>query len=259
MVKICALASGSNGNCYYIGNEEEAVLIDVGISNKQLKSRVREAGLSLSNIKAVFISHEHSDHIKGMRIVTKMNAIQGYATEKTYTRARHDFRSDSINFFSPGDTLTIGTIKVHSFLKQHDAAEPVSFRIEIDGLNIAVLTDLGVACSEVKEQLTICDAAFLECNYDQETLINGSYPAFLKQRVSSGIGHLSNLQALELVTSLSNSPLNTLLLSHISADNNTVELALQKFEVLKNTHRIYPTSRLGISEVIALEAKSALS
>lgn len=257
MVKICAIASGSNGNCYYIGNDQEAVLIDVGISNKQLKMRLNEAGLALHKIKAVFITHEHTDHIKGMRVVTNMNAIQGYATEKTYTRARKDFRSDTVNYFTPGDTITIGAIKVHSFLKQHDAVEPVSFRIEIDGLNIAVLTDLGVACTEVKEQLKICNAAFLESNYDHETLLTGNYPAFLKQRVSSDIGHLSNLQAVELVTSLSNSPLNTLFLSHISADNNTVELALQEFDTLKATHRVLPTSRLGISEVIELESKTA--
>lgn len=252
MVKICALASGSNGNCYYIGNEQEAVIVDIGISNRQLSQRLKEAGLSILKIKAVFISHEHSDHIKGMRIVTDKNSIDAYATKKTYENARADFRSSKINHFAPGDTISIGSIKVHSFAKQHDAIEPVSFRIEIDGLNIAVLTDLGTASNEVKKQLSMCDAAFLESNYEDDLLVNGRYPAFLKERVASNHGHLSNIQAFELVKSLNGSPLKTIFLSHISSDNNRVDLALDNFKSLESTHRIEPTSRFAASKVIEL-------
>ena len=252
MVKICALASGSNGNCYYIGNEQEAVIVDIGISNRQLTQRLKDAGLSMSKIKAVFISHEHSDHVKGLRIVSDKNSIDAYATQKTYENARTDFKSYKINYFSAGDSMTIGSIKVHSFAKHHDAVDPVSFRIEINGLNIAVLTDLGIPSDEVKKQLALCDAAFLESNYEHDLLINGRYPAFLKERVASNHGHLSNSQALELVKSLNGSPLKTIFLSHISSDNNRVDLAMNNFKTLESTHCIEPTSRFAVSKVIEL-------
>lgn len=252
MVKICALASGSNGNCYYVGNEQEAVLVDMGISNRQLGQRLRDAGLSIRKIKAVFISHEHADHVKGLRVVTDKNSIEAYATKKTYEKARSDFRSGSINYFLPGETITVGTIKVHSFAKEHDAIEPASFRIEIDGVNVAVLTDLGTASEEVRSHLSLCDAAFLESNYDHDLLLNGAYPAHLKQRVASNHGHLSNSQALELVKSINSSTLKTIFLAHISADNNRVDLAVDNFKSLETTHRIEPTSRFAISKVVEL-------
>ncbi|MCK9208394.1 MAG: MBL fold metallo-hydrolase [Salinivirgaceae bacterium] len=252
MVQICALASGSNGNCYYVGNGHEAVLIDAGISNRQLKQRLRDAGLSAEKIRAVFITHEHTDHIRGMRSIIEKNNIPGFATRKTYQNVPVNYRSEKVNYISAGDTFQVGSIKIHAFDKQHDAAEPVSFRIEIDGLHVAVLTDLGKACQTVKEQLSMCHAAFLECNYDASLLQTGSYPAYLKKRVSSDFGHLSNHQAFELVRSLTDSPLNTLFLSHISAENNRVELAMDMFKPIEKTHRVEPTSRFGASKVIEL-------
>jgi len=252
MVQICALASGSNGNCYYIGNENEAILIDIGISNRQLTERLKRAGLSLWKIKALFITHEHADHIKGMRIVTEKNKLEAYVTKKTHEKARKDFRSKKVNFFLPSDIIDVGSIKVHSFSKQHDAIDPVSFRVEINGLNIAVLTDLGAACDNVKKHLGICNAAFLESNYEHDLLFEGKYPAFLKQRVSSDFGHLSNDQAFELVKSLEKSPLKTIFLSHISEDNNSTDLALNKFKSLNSSHNIELTSRYAHSKVVEI-------
>ncbi len=252
MVQICALASGSNGNCYYVGNSSEAVLVDIGISNRQLKQRMKDAGLNLQNVKAVLVTHEHTDHIKGLHGVIKKNNIPGYVTRHTYNQARKDFRPEMVRYFEPGDTITLGTIKVHTFSKQHDAAQPVSFRVEIEGKNIAVLTDLGTVCPTVLDHIKQCDAAFLECNYEHDMLMNGSYPTFLKQRVASDFGHLSNSQAYELVKSLNGSPLKTVLLSHISADNNRVDLAMETFSPLAHKLRIDPTSRHSASKVIEI-------
>lgn len=252
MVQICALASGSNGNCYYIGNEEEAVLVDIGITNRQLTKRMADANLSLKKVKAVFISHEHTDHIKGLRVVAAKNSMEAYATKKTFYRANRNYQSDKITLFTPGDTISVGKIKVHTFAKQHDAVEPTSFRIEVDGINVAVLTDLGVACENVNTHLQLCNAAFLESNYEHELLMTGRYPTFLKQRVASNYGHLSNEQAVELVKSLNGSPLKTIFLSHISEDNNRIELAMDAFESLQGSHQIEPTSRFGISKVVEL-------
>lgn len=250
MVQICALASGSNGNCYYIGNENEAVLVDVGISNRQLSQRLRDAKLSMSKIKAIFITHEHTDHIQHMRVVCEKNNIAGYITRATFEKARPDYRSPQAHFFNAGDCTNIGNIKVHSFSKQHDAVDPVSFRIEIDGKNIAILTDLGVACENVREHLAKCNAAFLESNYDLNILLTGKYPPFLKHRVSSNKGHLSNDQALRLVKDLNGSPLKTIFLSHISEDNNRVDLALDNFKELQETHNIFATNRYAASKVV---------
>lgn len=252
MVQICALASGSNGNCYYVGNAEEAVIIDIGISNRQLKERLNDAGLSIKKIKAVFISHEHSDHIKGMHSLSKKNDIAVYATKKTYDKAYKGLHSNKTVHFEPGDTLTIGSLKVHSFSKLHDASDPVSFRIEIDGLNIAVLTDLGCATPLVVDHLKLCHAAFLETNYEHDMLMNGKYPSFLKKRVSSNLGHLSNDQAVELITSLNGSPLKTVFLSHISADNNRIDLALEKFKPFQQKLQIEATSRHAVSKVVTI-------
>lgn len=252
MVQICALASGSNGNCYYIGNEQEAVLIDVGISNRELMRRLKQADLSIKKVKGIFVSHEHTDHMKGLRVISQIHNIQGYISRKTYEVARKDYRSGHVNLFEPGDTIAIGNAKVHSFRKEHDAVDPVSFRVEIDGKQVAVITDLGIACNEVQEQLKICHAAFLETNYDPDLLMSGRYPAYLKRRVASDKGHLSNDQAFELVNSLNGSPLKTIFLSHISADNNKIELAMEKFKPLKDKLEIVPTSRIEASKVIIL-------
>lgn len=249
MVQICALASGSNGNCYYIGNDNEAILVDVGISNRQLAQRLRDAKLSMRKIKAVFITHEHTDHVQHMRVICERNNIPGFITKATYNKARTDYRSAKATFFTAGDTLNIGNIKVHSFSKQHDAVDPVSFRIELDGKNIAVLTDLGVACENVREHLALCNAAFLESNYDLNILLTGKYPPFLKHRVSSNKGHLSNDQALRLVKELNGSPLKTIFLSHISEDNNRVDLALNNFKELSDSHEILATNRYAASKV----------
>lgn len=252
MVQICALASGSNGNCYYIGNGSDAILIDMGISNKQLKERLNAVGLLIDKIKAVFISHEHTDHIKGMRVVVARNNIKGYITKRTFNKAKLDYRSEQASFFEPGDIINIGSIKIHTFAKQHDAVDPVSFRIEIEGKNIAVLTDLGEACQTVKKHLNLCDAAFLESNYEHDILYNGPYPYFLKNRVASNNGHLSNEQAVELIKDKHNSNLKALILSHISAENNCNSVIKDRFIPFKTTHQIELSSREHPSKIIEL-------
>lgn len=252
MVEICALASGSNGNCYYIGNENEAVIVDIGISNRQLNKRMREVGLNIGKIKAVFITHEHTDHVKGLHSITSRNNIQAFATKKTFNRCRKDYQSSTINYIEADEIVSVGNIKVHSFSKKHDASDPVSFRVEIEDKNIAVLTDLGIVDQTIFKHVELCDAAFLESNYEHDVLMNGKYPLFLKNRVASDKGHLSNTQAFELVDSLPNGRLKTVVLSHISADNNTIDLATKAFEPVADKIAIIKTSRYGPSEVISL-------
>lgn len=252
MVQVCALASGSNGNCYYIGNNDEAILVDIGISNLQLVKRLKEAELPLNKIKAILISHEHSDHIKGLRVACDKNNISAYLTRKTWENIKDEHKPRSFTLFEAGNTIHIGNIKIHSFRKQHDAIDPVSFRVEIDGTNVAVLTDLGIADTHIKEHLVQCDVAFLESNYEPEILENGGYPYYLKRRVASDIGHLSNQQAFELVNSLNSSRLKTIFLSHISENNNKLDIAMETFKPLESKISIEPTSRETIAKVLEL-------
>ncbi len=252
MIEICALASGSNGNCYYIGNENEAILIDVGIYYKRLIERLNDAGLDINKIKAAFISHEHSDHIQGARVIGKKLSIPIFYTKKTYHKSYNKNKAQYFKIFEPGIPHILGNIKIHPFSKQHDAVDPCSFRVEIDKKNIGVMTDIGESDVTLKNEFSKCDAVFLESNYDEEMLMRGIYPYHLKQRVSSSKGHLSNKQAVELVEQNASLQLKTIFLSHISANNNTPEIALETFSSLSDQYDIKLTSRNGISEVVSL-------
>ncbi len=143
MIKICALASGSNGNCYYVGNDKEAVIIDAGISRRMLLKRLKEVKLDIKTIKGVFITHEHTDHMRGFKAICDMSFIPGYVTKATYNNARKDFNPNSVNVIEANQTIAIDGIKIQSFEKNHDAADPCGFIVEIEDKRVAVLTDLG--------------------------------------------------------------------------------------------------------------------
>ena len=253
MVQICAIASGSNGNCYYVGNEKEAILIDAGISRRQILKRMKMKRLDIRKVKAVFITHEHSDHMRGVRVLADTHQMPVYFTEDTLRNTRHQHRPENIRLFEAGESITIGGYTVFSFSKNHDAADPVSFRIKVNGINVGVFTDIGKPCVNVKHHLENCDVAFLETNYDERMLWEGAYPQYLKVRVASDKGHMSNDQAKELVKELSPGKLKHLFLSHISADNNRVEFALDTFSDLKERINIIATSRYAPSDVLELD------
>ncbi len=157
MLEICAIASGSNGNCYYVGNKNDAILIDAGISKKQILLRMKQRNLLHDKIKAIFISHEHSDHISGARVMSKRLNIPVYITPKTYNGAYKNQRPDYPKFFAPGDIVEIGEFSIHSFLKNHDASEPCSFRVQYRDKNIGVFTDITLKY----EPLLVQNATFV--------------------------------------------------------------------------------------------------
>lgn len=252
MIEICALASGSNGNCYYIGNSTDAVLIDAGISTKQIMLRMQQRQLQPKKIRALFITHEHSDHSIGARVLCNKLGIPVYYTQGTYEALRTEVRAANARFFTPGDVIETGSFQIHSFAKNHDAAEPCSFRVEYNQKSIGVFTDIGEACENVQAHLNLCHAVFLESNYDHQMLWNGGYPYHLKQRVSSAVGHLSNDQSLELVKSHASDNLEYIFLSHLSKENNTPQKAYQNFAELKSRFNIQLTSRVEATDVFAL-------
>ncbi len=252
MIELCAIASGSNGNCYYIGTEDEAILVDVGISRKQVLLRMEEKGLSPDKVKAVFISHEHADHTRGIRVLVKVLNVPVYMTKGTFEQMWNPNRPGAYGLFEPGAPLQIGEFVIHPFLKKHDAANPCSFRIEVRNNNIGVITDVGEVCDNVRKHFQLCDAVFLETNYDEQMLKNGSYPYPLKQRVLSDVGHLSNVQALALVRESAGANLQHLLLSHLSGENNDPKIVLDTFANLDKNISIHLTSRYAPSEVVML-------
>ncbi len=250
MLEICALASGSNGNCYYIGNEKEAILIDAGLHYNRLIERLEEAKLDKSKIKAIFISHEHTDHIIGIRGCTKKLGIPGIYSQHTYFKTLKRYQADLYAFFEAGKAYTIGDISVYPFKKSHDACDPHSFRLECNGINIGVFTDIGEVDETLEKEFKKCNAVFLESNYDKDMLWKGSYPVYIKKRVDSAEGHLSNEQALDLVKKHASVDLKTIFISHISYHNNTHEHILKAFSGLNGKYDIKLTSREGISNVI---------
>jgi len=252
MIKVCALASGSNGNCYYIESGDEAIIIDAGISRRQIVERMKKKGLSPTKLKALFISQEHSDHYRGAKMVHSKLNIPVYLTRKTVERGFFTMRPNTVEIFEAGKTVEIGSFKIHSFLKQHDAIEPCSFRVEVANRNIGVFTDIGEACNNVKQHTALCDCIFLESNYDEQMLVKGKYPPHLKSRVSGSNGHLSNDQAADLIDQHASDKLKHILLSHISEDNNRGDIALKAFDRFSSKHNVKLTSRYDASEIIEL-------
>jgi phosphoribosyl 1,2-cyclic phosphodiesterase len=252
MIELCAIASGSNGNCYYIGNEQEGILIDAGIAARRIIARMRQRNLNPARVKAIFISHEHADHTLGARVLSKKLKIPVYLTSRTFVAMFPRHKPMVPRFFEPGQEVRVGLFQIHPFLKKHDAAEPCSFRVEYGGFHVGVLTDIGSQSENVIHHLNLCHALFLETNYDEKMLWEGKYPMALKQRIASDHGHLSNDQAFDLLKNYSGHQLQVVFLSHLSAENNTRETAMDRFEELKDRFRIHLTSRNEPGEVVCI-------
>jgi phosphoribosyl 1,2-cyclic phosphodiesterase len=253
MIEICALASGSNGNSYYIGNNREAVLVDAGISTRMLIQRLKSRNLDIGKVKSVFLSHEHSDHSRGIQVLSKRHRLNIWMTSHTFYSLPHSYRPLYSRFFEPGETVEVGSFRIHTFLKNHDAVEPCSFRIESEGKSTGVFTDIGEPCDRVRTALNECHAVFIESNYDEKMLWGGSYPWPLKKRVASSVGHLSNVQALKLMLEESHPELECIFLSHLSQENNTPAIALSAFEPLHGKTKVMLTSRFEASEVYRIK------
>ena len=252
MIEICALASGSNGNCYYIGNNEDAVLIDAGLSFKQILKRMEAKALDPKKIRAVFITHEHGDHVRGVRVLGKKLDIPVYMTNGTYAASFRTWKPVSYIAIENNIPVEMGLFKVYPILKNHDAAEPTSFRVEHRGYSIGVFTDIGTPCDNVKQHLKQCHALFLETNYDPQLLKEGPYPYYLKVRIDSAVGHLSNIQAFELLKEHAHPDLQCVFLSHLSAENNRPELAYNQFKSLEEKFLVKLTDRFAASELYTM-------
>jgi phosphoribosyl 1,2-cyclic phosphodiesterase len=240
---IASLNSGSNGNCYYVGNEQEAILVDVGISCREIEKRMRRLQLSMAKVKAIFISHEHSDHIHGLPVLAKKYQLPVYITAGTLHHGGIDLQQHLVTAFAAFQPVTIGGMSITAFPKFHDAGDPHSFIVASSTVTVGIFTDIGKPCDHLIHHFRQCHAAFLETNYDEEMLNNSRYPIFLKNRIRGGRGHLSNVQALELFKAHRPAFMSHLLLSHLSKENNHPALVQQLFHPFANGTEIIVASR----------------
>jgi phosphoribosyl 1,2-cyclic phosphodiesterase len=253
-----SLNSGSNANCYYIGNESDAVLVDAGLSCRETEKRMYNLGLPMERVRAIFISHEHADHINGLPLLSKKHRLPVYITPKTQRSGGFSLQPELYNTFSAREAVTIGNLQITGFLKPHDAADPHSFIISDGQTHIGVFTDIGHANKEVIHFFKQCHGVFLEANYCENMLAAGSYPAYLKKRISGRRGHLSNTQALALFTQHRTPHLQYLVLSHLSENNNDTALVKRMFTAEAGKTKIHVASRHEESPLFFMEAKPQL-
>ena len=251
---ITSLNSGSNGNCYYIGNDDDAILVDAGISLRETEKRMARLGLPMDKIRGIFVSHEHGDHITGVPGLSKKYRLPVYITSRTLANGRIPVEPELIVDFSAAKPVTIGNISVEAFRKFHDAADPHSFIVQHNNVTVGIFTDIGKPCSELIRHFQRCDAAFLEANYDVKMLDEGRYPYHLKRRITGGQGHLSNKEALDLFTAHRSSGLRHLILSHLSKNNNCPELVANLFNAHAGNTTITVASRYAESAIFHIES-----
>jgi phosphoribosyl 1,2-cyclic phosphodiesterase len=240
---ITSLNSGSNGNCYYVGNEHDAVLVDAGISCRETEKRMLRLGLSMKKVRAIFISHEHTDHIRGVTMLSKKYQLPVYITPQTMLHGGLMLDANLAISFRGYEPVRVGELDVTAFPKLHDASDPHSFIISYRDIKVGVFTDIGAPCQHVIQHFGQCHAAFLEANYDEDMLEQGRYPYHLKRRIRGGNGHLSNAQALEIFKTHKPQFMSHLLLSHLSKDNNDPQLVQNLFNLHANGTRIVVASR----------------
>lgn len=240
---IASLNSGSNGNCYYIGSKEDAVLIDAGISCRETERRMKRLGLSIKMVKAIFITHEHADHINGLHKISKKHSIPVYITHNTRKSRALEWSEGLAVHFNAYEPVNVGAMTITASPKFHDASDPHSFIVSHNNLTVGVFTDTGRVCENLIKNFQLCHAAFLESNYDEEMLQNGGYPLSLKNRIRGGEGHLSNKEALHLFLKHRPPFMSHLILSHLSKNNNTPELVENLFDGVAGSTQIIIASR----------------
>ncbi len=226
MARLCPLFSGSSGNSYYIGSRSEGVLIDAGVSCRRIEGVLGLCGIAPQAVRAILVTHEHTDHTSGIRVLARKYGLPVYGSPGTLEAIAPGLEGVELVDISGGTALA--GMQVRAFPVSHDCAQPVGYRIgTADGRKFCFATDLGCLTGMVKEQLLGCDAVVLESNHDVEMLRNGPYPAYLKRRILSSHGHLSNAACAGILPGLAESGVKRFILGHLSSENNTPQLAAQ--------------------------------
>ncbi len=253
--RVWTLASGSSGNAVYFEGEDSAVLVDAGISGRAIEEAIAGVGGDSTKIQAIFLTHSHSDHTRSAGVIARKFGVPLYTTQATYEHcARRLGNNIEYRIFKTTESLEVAGFRIDAIPTPHDAADSVALIFERGGRRCGVLTDLGHVFYKLEKEISNLDAVILESNYDPQMLAGGKYPYHLKQRISSRAGHISNQEAACLLLQSQGERLKTVLLAHLSNENNTPETALKCHqEVLADSgksFRLLVAPRSEPSEVI---------
>ncbi|MBB6454452.1 phosphoribosyl 1,2-cyclic phosphodiesterase [Salirhabdus euzebyi] len=222
------LASGSSGNAFYIGTDKQKLLVDAGLSGKQLEKLFYEVNIEPSALDGILVTHEHSDHVKGLGILARRYNLPIYANEKTWEAMQKnigEIKLDQKFIFQMETTKTFGDMEVESFGVSHDAAEPMFYVFHHAGKKVALVTDTGYVSERIKKTVENADAYIFEANHDIEMLRMGRYPWNVKRRILGDLGHVSNEDSAIALTDIIGNQTKRIYLAHLSKDNNMKELA----------------------------------
>ena len=242
-MRFSVLASGSQGNACYVETSATRILVDAGLSCKEIIRRLENIGVEPDRLDGLFITHEHSDHIKGLRVLTKATEANIYANENTFHGMNLVISEEKRCCFSTGDVFTVGDIEIRTFPVSHDSGDPVGYSFESAGHRIAIVTDTGVVTEPLLKEMRDAEILVLESNHDENILRMGKYPWFLKQRILGARGHLSNVAAAEALACVLDDDAQCgdiksrmILLAHLSKENNFPEMAIATMENILGEH-----------------------
>ncbi len=227
-LQFCSISSGSKGNCYLVKAGEKIILIDAGISGKKIEEGLLQAGILANQVDAVLVTHEHSDHVKSIRMVCKKSEkAYIYANRATWEQIADENLAERHRVFNSGEPFAIGDIEIMPFRLHHDAVEPVGYSITYKGKKLSILTDTGYVCEEIYDEIKDTDLLVLEANHEVNVLKMCSYPYQVKMRILGDHGHLSNTAAADCIVRILQGRKKrlTVLLAHLSKENNTPEMA----------------------------------
>ncbi len=229
-LNFCSLSSGSSGNCYYIGNEFHGILVDAGISASSIRRFLKNMDISMQTIMGVLVTHNHIDHIRGLEVLTRKNNLPAFTTYnvwKSILTPQRKISTDCIREIPLQNKFHLAGFDIEAFPVCHDAPETIGFHISAGDNKITVATDLGHICQTAAPYIRAANLLVIESNYDEQMLMNGKYPSFLKARIRSDHGHLGNHQTSDFLANNISDNLRIICLAHLSKNNNTPELVLQ--------------------------------
>lgn len=225
--RICPLASGSKGNCTYLETEEAKILIDGGLSGKATVEKLQEIGVSIDEIDAILVTHEHGDHIRGLKVLAGKRGIPLFANAGTAQGILEELQDrPKMKIFTTGETFEYADMEIHPFSIQHDTLDPVAFTIQTQGIKIGICTDLGFVTTLVRGRLKNCNLLILEANHQESMVHACSRPLVYKQRVLGRSGHLSNAATGALLIDIAHDQLERVYLAHLSSECNTPDVAM---------------------------------
>lgn len=263
-LNFCSLSSGSSGNCYYLGNGNNGILIDAGISATSIRRFLKSMHIPMQTIMGVLISHNHIDHIRGLELLTRKNALPAFTTRKIWKSIltpKKKIPTDSVREIPLMKKFTLAGFDIEAFPVSHDAPETIGFHICAGGKKITIATDLGHICETAAPYIKAANLLVIESNYDEQMLVNGNYPYFLKARIRSDHGHLGNHQTSAFLAENISDDLSIICLAHLSKNNNNPGIVLQTLErtfsekgiILNGKQRISILNRNTPTEMILLD------